>query len=153
MFMFWKRELFMLSAEAYKTMLCHIRIIQICSLFMFQKYIMQISWSINTDCQYHDTVLSKNIMIYQCIVDILPALVCKQKVYSKSYHIKILFSCLHGLKCLTQGHLWSLLWLTHCSLETSKRVIGKQCRPRSDAAECGIWSGSPLFANSSTIFL
>ena len=23
--------------------------------------------------------------------------------------------------------------LTHCSLETPKRVIGKQCRPRSDA--------------------
>ena len=23
--------------------------------------------------------------------------------------------------------------LTHCSLETHKKVIGKQCRPRSDA--------------------
>ena len=34
-----------------------------------------------------------------------------------------------------------------------KRVIGKQCTPRSDAAERCIWSGSPLFANSSTIFL
>ena len=43
--------------------------------------------------------------------------------------------------------------LTHCSLETSKNVIGKQYRPRSDAAECGVWSVSPLFANSSTIFL
>ena len=31
--------------------------------------------------------------------------------------------------------------LTHSSLETPKGVIGKQCRPRSDAA------------NSSTIFL
>ena len=28
--------------------------------------------------------------------------------------------------------------LTHCSRETRKRVIGKQCRPRSDAAERGI---------------
>ena len=27
--------------------------------------------------------------------------------------------------------------LTHCSLQTPKRVIGKQCRPISDAAECG----------------
>ena len=45
-------------------------------------------------------------------------------------------------------------WLSiHCSLETTKRVIGKQCRPRSDATERGVWSGSPLFANSSTIFL
>ena len=26
--------------------------------------------------------------------------------------------------------------LTHCILETPKRVFGKQCRPRSDAAEC-----------------
>ena len=48
----------------------------------------------------------------------------------------------------------SILFLTHCSLETPKRVIGKQCRPRSDAAECGVWSASALFANdSSTIFL
>ena len=43
--------------------------------------------------------------------------------------------------------------ITHCSRETRKRVIGKQCRPRSDAAERGVWSGSPLFANSLTIFL
>ena len=42
--------------------------------------------------------------------------------------------------------------LTHCSLETSKRVIDKQCRHRSDAAFCGVWSGSSLFANNSTIF-
>ena len=43
--------------------------------------------------------------------------------------------------------------LTHCSRETPKRVTGKQCRPRSDAAERGVWSGSPLFASSQTIFL
>ena len=28
--------------------------------------------------------------------------------------------------------------LTHFSLVTPKRVIGKQCRPRSDDTECGI---------------
>ena len=28
--------------------------------------------------------------------------------------------------------------LTHCSRETRKRVIGKQCRPRSDAAKRGV---------------
>ena len=28
--------------------------------------------------------------------------------------------------------------LTHCSRETHKRVIGKQCRPSSDAAECSV---------------
>ena len=43
--------------------------------------------------------------------------------------------------------------LTHCSWDTHKRIIGKQCRPRSDAAECYVWSGSPLFANSLAIFL
>ena len=43
--------------------------------------------------------------------------------------------------------------LTLCSLETPKRVFGKQCRPRSDAAERGAWSGSPLFANNSPFFL
>ena len=46
----------------------------------------------------------------------------------------------------------SCFHFTHCSLETPKRVVGKLCRPRSDAAEGGIWSGFPLFANSSTIF-
>ena len=43
--------------------------------------------------------------------------------------------------------------LNHWRLETPKRVTGKQCRPRSDAAFCGVWSGSPLFATRSTIFL
>ena len=43
--------------------------------------------------------------------------------------------------------------LIHCCLEIPKRVIGKQYRPRSDAAKRGVWSGSPLFANSLDIFL
>ena len=37
--------------------------------------------------------------------------------------------------------------LTHISLVSHFWDIGKQCRPRSDAAECGVWSGSSLFAN------
>ena len=37
--------------------------------------------------------------------------------------------------------------LTHCWWETLKGVHRQQCRPRSDAAYCGIWSGSSLFAN------
>ena len=36
--------------------------------------------------------------------------------------------------------------LTHLSLASFLSDIGKQYRPRSDAAERGIWSGSPLFA-------
>ena len=45
------------------------------------------------------------------------------------------------------------LTLTHFSLETPQKLIGKQCRPRSDAAECSVCSRSTLFANSFTIFL
>ena len=37
--------------------------------------------------------------------------------------------------------------LTHISLASHFWDIGKQCRPRSDATERGIWSGSSLFAN------
>ena len=34
---------------------------------------------------------------------------------------------------------WLLsLTLTHFSLENPKRVIGKECRPRSDATKCGV---------------
>ena len=36
--------------------------------------------------------------------------------------------------------------LTHLSLASYKMDIGKQCRPRSDAAERGVWSGSTLSA-------
>ena len=43
----------------------------------------------------------------------------------------------------------SSLWLTHLSLISHKRGIGKQCRPRSDAAE----SGSTMFALSTGIFI
>ena len=42
---------------------------------------------------------------------------------------------------------------THCSRETPKRVIDKQYRPRSDATERDVWSGSSLFVNSLTICL
>ena len=40
----------------------------------------------------------------------------------------------------------------HCSLETPNRVIGKQWRPRSDAAICGILSGSPQLQIVQTFF-
>ena len=40
-------------------------------------------------------------------------------------------------RCLTHIRLASFLW-----------DIGKQCRPRSDATECGVRSGSPLFSYS-----
>ena len=41
---------------------------------------------------------------------------------------------------LTQMSLTSFLW-----------DIGKQCRPRSDAASCGVWSGSSLFLTGFSI--
>ena len=41
-------------------------------------------------------------------------------------------------------HNWCL---THISLASHLWEICKQCRPRSDAAERGVWSGSTLFAH------
>ena len=68
-------------------------------------------------------------------------------------HLKQRLFWLHLTTLIVQngnvpGVAW---WLTYFSLETLKRVIGKQCRPRSDAAECSIWSGSQLFTNSYAI--
>ena len=40
-----------------------------------------------------------------------------------------------------------LVFLTHIRLASHFWDLGKQCRPRSDATECGIWSGSTLFAS------
>ena len=37
--------------------------------------------------------------------------------------------------------------LTHISITSNFRDIGKQRRPGSDSAECGVWSVSSLFAN------
>ena len=54
------------------------------------------------------------------------------------------FNECNGYYVLLTGCLLNI----HFSLEIPKRVIGKQCRPRSDAAEGSIWSGSPLFAKS-----
>ena len=56
--------------------------------------------------------------------------------------IAIILSC-HCLFFLTlslafSGKTMLTTLLTHFSLETLKRVTGKQCRPRSDAAECGL---------------
>ena len=51
----------------------------------------------------------------------------------------------------------SLNLFTHFILETPKRVFGKQCRPRSDATECSIYSAasdqSTLFALNTDISL
>ena len=63
-------------------------------------------------------------------------------IFSWSY--LSLYSCLTKMFC--SGYIFQYIF-------NPKRVIGKQCRPRSDAAECGIWSGSPLFANILAIFL
>ena len=41
--------------------------------------------------------------------------------------------------------------LTHLSLASHKGDTDKQCRPRSDAPECGVWSGATLFALNSEI--
>ena len=50
--------------------------------------------------------------------------------------------------------IWSyepMMNWTHLCLASNKRDTGKQCRPRSDAAECYIWSGFILFVFNSGI--
>ena len=42
--------------------------------------------------------------------------------------------------------------LSHLCFASHRRDIGKQCRPRSDAAKRGVCSGSTLFALSTGIF-
>ena len=44
----------------------------------------------------------------------------------------------------------AFVFLLLCIL-SPKRGIGKQCRPWSDAAERGVWSGSTLFASNTRI--
>ena len=46
---------------------------------------------------------------------------------------------------------FSHLYLTLLSPASHKWDIGKQCRPRSDAAERGVWSGYTLFGLSSKV--
>ena len=41
---------------------------------------------------------------------------------------------------------WNTLCLTHISRASLFRDLGKQCRPRSDNTERGVWSESTLFA-------
>ena len=38
------------------------------------------------------------------------------------------------------------------TLSIRKTYLSKQCRPRSDAAECGVCSGSTLFATLPAVF-
>ena len=72
----------------------------------------------------------------------------------QSKRINILYIVNYGKqKWNMLGSHLGIVTLTYCSRDTRKRVLGKQCRPRSDATECGVWSGSPLFANSLAIFL
>ena len=49
---------------------------------------------------------------------------------------------LHGLVNV----MFQLYCLDHLRLVSRLKNIGKQCRPRSDAAQRGVWSGSTLFA-------
>ena len=60
-------------------------------------------------------------------------------------------SCKKRLSWFISDLVVSTVGLTHINLENPKRVIGKQCRSRSDAAECGLWSGFTVFAISTEI--
>ena len=78
-----------------------------------------------------------------------PGLSCPCPIFQNTNYAKplLLQKCsLHGDISWSESSLGAyvileeMLWpestiLTHCSRETCKSVIGKQCRPRSDAAE------------------
>ena len=76
----------------------------------------------------------------------------EKRVYSSQLCYKVFCCCFFLAVSLQQptceGIKLAVLVerLTHFSRKTPKRVICKQCRPRLDATECGIWSGSTLFA-------
>ena len=64
-------------------------------------------------------------------------------VYNKNNSMPII-SLKRGYTCI---HMRYSLVNPYISLASHFWDIGKQCRPRSDAAERGVWSGYSLFAN------
>ena len=101
---------------------------------------------------------------------LLPSIICLGRLRIASKYIFNLWQLRQGVDSLAQ-------WLEHWIFNREDRVrfpgkteyffsyasflcygyhvvrrdIGKQCRPRSDAAECGIWAGSTLFASNTGI--
>ena len=63
--------------------------------------------------------------------------------------VSITYVFCHKLRNIRNSFKRKGVALTSLSLASHKRDIGKQCRPRSDVAERGVWSGSTLFALSS----
>ena len=81
-------------------------------------------------------VLSKPKMSHHCFFGVVFFLHKFAGLHRQQNTQKFSFVCkLHHLKVLSEPIRVQQDTLTHCSRETSKRVIGKQCRPRSDAAE------------------
>ena len=79
-------------------------------------------------------------------------LVCMTSVHVVSFwrhfppNVKLLKEHIFKLEPNVQGRVCKTS-LTHISLASHLWDIGKQCRPRSDATERGVWSGSTLFAH------
>ena len=90
----------------------------------------------------HSWTGSKQWNDFYCISELMLATLI-QRYHKKSFNFSWIIKCLF---------FRNMEPLTRRRLEIPKRVTGKQCRPRSDAAKRGVWSGSPLFASSSTIF-
>ena len=69
------------------------------------------------------------------------------------YNIGSYFICLYVCTFPCQGRFGFVnqMVLTHLSLGTHKRDFVKQCRPGSDAATRGVWSGTTMFVISSEI--
>ena len=114
-------------------------------------------------CSLSGHSLSANIIIAHCrMYQQMPEWHFEHARYESEYvhfaHVRRDLFAWRDPRCIIMSinQIYILHWFisfTHCSRETRKSVFGKHCRPRSDAAFCGVWSGSELYAKSLAIFV
>ena len=67
------------------------------------------------------------------------------------FHYKLFQYLSQVFVCLNSFHTNPFIWkhpVATCCYVYKCWISGKQCRPWSDAAFCGVWPGSTLFANT-----
>ena len=76
---------------------------------------------------------------------------CQNKFKNKSCHFGFMLEVDLPTSIFMICHTDNILIAKKPYLSCFRTDIGKQCRPRSDAAERGVWSGFTLFATHPTI--
>ena len=74
-----------------------------------------------------------------------------EKKYMPNCSVHLQLSCIYGSRMISErlvvGVDWiKLPYILYVIGQTGLSRLSKQCKPRSDAAERGVWSGSTLFA-------